>query len=289
MRPEAVPFVIVALLLASSGGAGSADVVLAGDRVVTEGGGSAGALIVAGGNVTVPAGTTIQGPVYVADGSLSVAGRVDGDVVALAGGLSVADTGAILGTLENYGGSVSVAPGATIADRAETPVLPDRPPGSSLGFALLEAIIAGLAGFLVGRRFPGLLRNVGGAATEHPVVSTTVGGLVGVTALAVGVFMAFTLILLPVAALAFLATLLVAGYGVLGLGYALGDRMGRFSPGRATAIGSVAVVLVLRVLALIPFVGAVAALTVVSIGFGGALVTYLGTTHFEPARVPSLE
>lgn len=286
MRPEAVPFVIVALLLASSGGVGTADVVLSGDRTVTA---ADGALIVAGGSVTIPANRTVQGPVYVADGTLTIAGAVDGDVVSLSGQLVVPDDGEITGTLENYGGSVTVSPGATVADRSETPVAPDRPPGASLGFAVLEAVVVGLAGFLVGRRFPGRLRIVATAATEHPVVSTTVGGLVGVTAIAVGVFMAFTLILLPVAALALLATVLVAGYGVLGLGYALGTQFGRLSPGLSTAIGAAGVVLLLRVLALVPFVGALAALTIVSIGFGGALITYLGTAHFEPARIASVD
>lgn len=285
MNAEALPVVVVALLLASVGGADTATVVMDGDQRIE---GGDGAVVVAGGTATVPADTTTDQTIYVAGGTAVIEGTVDADVVVLQGALTVASGGEIRGTLEQYGGAVAVEAGAAVDDRSGAPVSPGANPGSTLEFAVVEALAFAALGLLAGDRLGAPLATAGRAATDHPVVSLTVGGLVGLTALAVAVFMAFTLVLLPVAVLGLLGVAVVAAYGVLALGRVVGDRLGLDAPRHATAAGAAVVAVGLRALGFVPVVGGLVPLLVVATGFGAVLVTYLGTKRFEPAVVPPL-
>jgi hypothetical protein len=118
-------------------------------------------------------------------------------------------------------------------------------------------------------------------------VSVTAGALVSVSAVALLVFMAFTLVLIPVTVLGLLAGVLVTGYGVLALGYLVGTRLDRFglSGGPATAAGVVAVSVAAELLSFVPF-GDVLVLLVGTAGIGAVLVTYLGFRPFEPVTIP---
>lgn len=285
MNAGSVPVVVVALLLASAAGAGTAQVVLDGDQTAS---GVEGVLVAAGGTTTVPADETVGGPVYVAGGDVVVAGSVDGDVVVLQGSLAVADGGSVTGTVEEYGGVTTVATGGSVGSRERVPVSPGENTAPVYQFAVVEAAAFAVLGFLVGGRLEAALARVGRTAADHPVVSVTVGGLVGVTGIAVAVFMAFTLVLLPVAVLGLVGVAAVAAYGVVALGSVAGRRLPLASVRRQTAVGAAAVAVALRVLGLLPVVGGLAALTVVAAGFGAALVTYLGTADFEPATIPPL-
>jgi len=285
VNAESIPLLLVALLLASAGGAQTAQVVMDGGHELS---GTSGAVVVAGGDVTIPENTTVDGPLYVAGGDLHVNGTVDGDVTVLDGRASIASTAAVTGALEQYGGSVTISQGGVVDRRSDLPVFPERTLWDTLEFALVEAVAFGLAGLLLGGRLAGALSIVGDAATGHPIVSATVGTLVGVTSLAVAVFMAFTLVLLPVAVVGLLGVGLVAAYGVLSLGFVVGRRFDFASTARETAVGAALVMIGLRAVGFVPWVGALVPLLVIAAGFGAALVTYLGTSQFEPATIPSL-
>lgn len=282
MNPETIPLLLVALLLLTAGGDVSrADVVFDGTHEAGE-----APLVVAGGVVTVSENATTPGPVYVVNGTLDVRGTVAGDLQQLGGNVTVADGARVGGTYRPVGGGRTVAPEADVTVQ---PVAPSPAPSPLLGpslFALQTAVLA-LAGFLLGRRRPALLETVGAAAQDHPAVSLTVGVLVGLSALSLAVFMAFTLVLLPVSLLGLLVGIVVTGYGVLALGHLLGEWFGRFGiedQGWATALGVVALSVGLELLGFLPF-GDFAALLVVTTGLGAALVSYLGFRRFEPAFV----
>lgn len=282
MNLETVPLLLVAILLLTAGG----DVTRA--TVTFDGTSEAGAdpLVVAGGTVTVPANATTSGPIYVVNGTLDVQGRVAGDVVQLGGTVVAGPTARVDGAFDAFAGSRTVDPAAQVAVTSVDVSAGPSPVARVLIFLVQTGVLA-LAGYLFGRRRPDLLATVGAAARNHPVVSVTAGALVSVSAVALLVFMAFTLVLIPVTVLGLLAGVLVTGYGIIALGYLVGTRLDRFglSGGPATAAGVVAVSVAAELLSFVPF-GDVLVLLVGTAGIGAVLVTYLGFRPFEPVTIP---
>jgi hypothetical protein len=283
---DAVPMVVVALLLLSAGGADvdRTEVLFDGEHTVTD---ADGALLVAGGSVTVPAGATVEGPVYVTGGELTVAGRVVGDVTLLAGDLRVVDGGEVTGVLDALAGRPTVAAGASVGEVRTVDVTPGEPsPLARYGLLGLQVAVLAGAAALLGRRAPGALANVADSVTGHALLSGVAGLLAGLTLLVLFVYMAFTLLLLPVTVLGLLGLLVVAGYGYVALGYALGRHLPVERTDLASALGAGAVVLGVEALGRVPHVGGLLQLSVVVVGFGAVLLTYFGLREFEPARIP---
>lgn len=282
MNLETVPLLLVAILLLTAGG----DVTRA--DVTFDGVNEAGTdpLVVAGGTTTVPANTTTLGPVYVVNGTLDVQGRVGGDVVQLGGRVLAGPEARVDGTFDAFAGSRDVDPDARVTVTSVDVTAGPSPVARAVLFALQTGVIA-LAGYLVARRWPTPLTTVARAARWHPVVSLAAGTLVSVSAIALLVFMAFTLVLVPVSVLGLVAGVLVAGYGVLALGHLLGTRLDRFGVEGppATALGVVGVSVLAELLSFVPL-GDVLVLVAVSVGIGAVLVTYLGFREFEPVSIP---
>lgn len=289
---ELIPLLVVALVMITAGGTAvdRVDLVMDGRHDVTE---IDDGLIVLGGAVTVPAGAQVEGPVYVMAGSLSVDGTVDGDVVAFGGPVRVADEGGISGTLQAYGGSdVVVEEGATVGSR--TRIDPDGSQRSPILDAVLRAVqigVVALLGALFVRRRPRLLDNVADSVLHHTVVSGTVGFLAGLTLLALFVFMAFTLLLLPISLLGILGGVLVVIYGYVVFGYLLGERVvTRYTPVErvdvATAVGVVGLMLAFDGLSLIPILGGLVQIGLLLVAIGAILLTYFGLREFEPPTLP---
>lgn len=284
---EVIPLLVVVLLLlgAQGGDVDAVAVTLDGDRTVTA---VEDVLVVGGGTVDVPAGERVNGSLYVVGGDARVAGTVDGDVVQLAGNLTVAGSATVTGELQLYAGRWSVAPGATVGRRtAVEDVVPAEPsPVRAASTLALRALALALAGWVLARRDPALLANVGAAVTDHPVVSATVGLLAGATGVALVVFMAITLLLLPVSVLGVVVGFVVVSYAYVVFGYLLGRRLPVGRVDLASAAGVVAVVLAVEALGRIPVVGALVELGLVVTGAGAVLLTYFGLQRFEPVALP---
>jgi hypothetical protein len=289
---ELIPLLVVALLLLTTGGTTveRVDLVMDGTHDVSA---VDDGLIVVGGNVTVPAGEQVEGPIYVMAGSLSVEGTVADDVIAFGGPVGVADGGTITGTLQVYAGSdVTVAEGATVGSRTRIDV------GGSQRSPLVDAIfravqigVVALLGALFVRRRPRLVENVTDSVLHHTVVSGTVGFLASLTLLALFVFMAFTLLLLPISVLGILGGVLVVIYGYVVFGYLLGKRVvARYGPVErtdiATAVGVVVLMLAFDGLSLIPLLGGLVQIGLLLVAIGAILLTYFGLREFEPPTLP---
>lgn len=231
-----------------------------------------GALIVGDATVTVPADETISGPVYVIGGEFRVQGTVDGDVTQLSGSLVVEDGAMIDGELQHIGGSEELSTEAAIMERT-TVVFESAEPGPVAAYTpiVLTTLILALVGALLSRKREPLLDNAGAAARDHPLISLTVGALLSVTFLSVFVFMAFTLILLPVSILGLLVGLLTISYGIIALGYLAGQHLNTPRVGLATGFGVVAIMVLLQVVGVIPILGDLIA--------GGLLLTGLGPSY----------
>jgi hypothetical protein len=150
---------------------------------------------------------------------------------------------------------------------------------------VVTALLLALVGGRLARTRPRALGNVADAVTHHPVIVLTVGSLLALTAIAVIVFMGFTLVLLPIALVGLAVGAVVLAFGTLGVGHAVGRRITGAPPQVATAIGVVATVVALQLVGLVPVVGGLLALAVLLAGLGAAILTYFGLAPFEPVRV----
>jgi hypothetical protein len=283
---DAIPLLVVVLLMVSAGGGEvqQLSVTFGGEtslRTLQD------VHVVAGGTTTVPAGSTVSGDVYAIGGTTRVEGTVDGDVTLLAGNLSVADGATVTGTVQTIAGDSAVADGATVGRVSEfaAPV-PSDSPGQRVGGFLLQFLVLGAIGWWLVGRHPALLENAGNAVTDHTLVSGVVGALGAATLLVLFVYMAFTLVLIPVAIVGLVAEFLVVVYGQVVFGYLVGTRVPVERVQVATVAGVGVFLFVLEVLGMVPYVGGLVQLGVAAVGFGAVLNTYFGLKRFEPVTIP---
>lgn len=289
MEPESIPLVIVALLLISAGGTVErVDMLIDGNRQIDAGPNEA--VVVAGGTGTVPAGERVEGSVYVVEGRARIDGTVTEDVVQLGGNVTMGETASVGGEYQFFAGNRSIAPGADVARRNVVgEVTPRSSPLADLVFFALQTAVLATAAFLIARRFPDVLDNVAAAAAEHPAVSTVVGLLSGVTFLALFVFMAFTLVLIPVSVAGIGAGILVVAYGQVCLGYLLGRQVYADRPPLAGAAGVVALSVAVELLGYVPYVGSLVNALLLVAGLGAVVITYFGLRRFEPPTLRPVE
>ena len=283
---EAIPLLIVVLLMISIGGAEVQEmsVTFQGDNDIDS---LADVHVVAGGTTTVSEDTTVSGDIYVIGGTADIDGTVDGDVTLLNGNLTVRDGAAVTGTVQTYSGSASVSPDASVGKVSQfEPPTPSSSPAQQIGGFLLQFLVLGAFGWWLVERHPLVIENVGAAITDHALVSGVVGSLGATTLLVLFVYMAFTLILLPVAIAGLIAEFLVVLYGQAVFGYLIGTRLPIERDGVATIVGIAAFLLVLELLGFVPYLGGIAQLTVAVVGFGAVLNTYFGLQRFEPVTIP---
>ena len=281
-----IPLLIAALLLASGdSGVDTVQLMLSGEHAVTE---HEGAVIVGESTVTIPSGTVVPGPIYVIGGELRVAGEVAGDVTQLAGTVSVEAGAVIAGELQHVAGTLTVDGDTEIGLRTSLNLGdPERTtPGSRVLPRVSLALLLAAVGYLLARRRPIALTNVSTAVRAHPVVTITVGTLTFLTVISILVFMAFTLVLIPITVLGIVAGLLTLGYGLIGSGHLIGTLLPIGRPGLATAVGVVVLMGVLTLVSLIPVIGDLVGVALVLTGVGAVLVTCYGVAPFRPEPLP---
>ncbi|MFA9429427.1 polymer-forming cytoskeletal protein [Egicoccus sp. AB-alg2] len=286
MSLDALVMLVLSLLLLTTGGDDpqSVQLLLAGQHETV---GVDGAVIAVDAQVTVPADTEIGGPVHVIGGHTRIAGTVDGDVTQLGGRLTIEPGGRVTGTLQHVAGSLEIDANAAVGRRAAVPLTAADPdPAARLLPVLVATGLLALVGARQARRTPRTLDNVRAAIAGHPLVCVTVGVLVAVTAISLFVFMAFTLLLIPVSLLGLGAGLVALGYGVIALGFLVGRWLPGVGPVPATALGVVAVMAALQLAGAIPLVGDLAVGALLASGLGAVLLTYFGLAPFTPARFP---
>lgn len=283
---DAIPLLIVVFLLLAANGVEphAVEIHFEGERSLDA---VDPVLIVAGGEVVVPEETAVTGQIYVTDGRFDVLGTVDGNVTQLAGTVVVGNTGQITGEFRSLAGNSSVAEGARIGVRSVLDVQ-ETPDGDTAGglWVLLHVLGLSALGYVVARWRPDLLDTVGRAVFDHPGVSTVTGGFAGAVALVLIVFMAFTLLLLPVSVLGLGVLILTVAYGQVAIGYALAAPLPIERATRRAVAGALLFVVLVQLADLLPVVGSTLVGLVSIAGFGAALVTYYGLRVFEPPAIP---
>ncbi|MFC7139945.1 polymer-forming cytoskeletal protein [Halosimplex aquaticum] len=283
---EAIPLLIVVLLLVGVGG-GDAEqmtVTFQGDHTLQS---LQDVHVVAGGTVSVPADATVSGDLYVIGGTTRVEGQLDGDVTVLAGNLTVVEAATVTGTVQTISGESAIADGASVGQvSAVDPPAPSNSPIRRIAGFLLQFLVVGFAGWWFGRRHSTLLDNIGHSITEHALVSGVVGALAAATLLVLFVYMAFTLLLIPLSIAGLVGEVLIVLYSQVAFGRLVGRQLPIDRDEVATVAGVGLFLLALELLALVPYLGTLVQFALIVVGFGAVLNSYFGLQRFEPVTIP---
>ena len=261
------------------------------------------AIVVISGDVTISRGETVDG-VVVASGDVRVAGRVDGDVVLFSGDALV--SGRIDGDLVTFGGQARLLPSAFVAGDVhygdERPIVAgdaivrgdvtkaNWPDGSDLlpfigAFVLWLAITVSMAilGVLLLLIAPRAADAIHARSRERVGPVIAIGIAVAICLPLAAVIAAVTLVGLPLAFVLLLALLPLAALAYVAAAWALGRRI--VGPPRSRIWSFLAGLAILRVAALVPFLGFLVGLAAVVFGLG-LIGAAIGAAREHPTEAP---
>lgn len=260
-------------------------------------------LLVLGGTVTLEEDSTINGSVMIMGGTLTAAGRINGDLTAAGGLVSLESTAVVTGDLSTLGATVqrhqdAVIEGETLTNRdlpfGMTPgTWQDRfamPPGTApfldLGWFILRVVLWGLLAILVVMFLPAPVERVTRAIKSQPLVAGGLGIATGLILPLLLVVLALTICLIPISILGFLLLGAAWAFGLIALGLELGKRFGKvfnqeWHPAVAAGVGTFMLTMLLNGLsAVLPCVGWIPQLLAGALGLGGVLLTRFGTQEY---------
>lgn len=292
--------ILLALALtgcAVDGGAYSGTLVLEGRHFYGDGDTLNGVLLIVDGEVYLERGAQMKGSIYMLGGSAEINAQVTQDVSVIGGDLVVGPEAVVGGDFQVGSGTYQLSPEATIEGRVLTgpasqvqleDFFPSVSPGERLVQLLPWALVLAFLAFLARRTMPLPISRVSQAEVEHPVISAAMGLLVGVVAPALLVFMAFTVILIPVTLIGLVIGALTVAYGWIGFGTEFGRwlrerfnlKLGR---GGTAFLGTLTFMILIDLITVIPYIGAFVSLLAVTIGLGAVMLTRFGLREFVPA------
>jgi cytoskeletal protein CcmA (bactofilin family) len=272
-RTALVAFLLFCWILPATAFAADAKerIVIVGD-VIVGGGQTAKDVVVADGDVTVRIGGTVDGDVVVADGDVTIRGRVTGDVVTFAGRAILDRRARVDGDIAYGDKKPQVAPGAQVGGKVKKFKADDFSGGAialQFGIWLAVTISVLVLGLLLLALFPKAADAVARTAKARMGRAALVGlatffliPIIGFVALitVVGIPLGAGLLLamLPIYALAYTASAFVVG------------RLVSKTGGRIVAF--VIGLVILRVLALVPFLGGLVWFLATILGLGALFV-----------------
>lgn len=279
-----------------------------------------GDLFIAGGRLVVERGGRVVGDVAIVGGDVSVAGEIRGDLAAFGGRVSLQDGAVVDGDLMVMGGTLNQAPGAVIRGQvlenfnprravrnsqdqivpAPRPLFQNRTPLDwllAIAFwvlrAILTSIVLAVLGVLVVMLLPQPIRAVTQTAQAAPLPSFLVGfGTIVVVPFAlVALALLSTVLILvcigllgfPLIAILALSFLVLLVFGWIAVGLLLGEKIFEFLqireslPLAAVIVG----VVLITLLASIPWLGWLFILVFGSLGLGAVLLSRFGTQTRE--------
>ncbi|GAB4496229.1 MAG: hypothetical protein OHK0052_05810 [Anaerolineales bacterium] len=286
-------------------------VIVGSDFTLAAGETLSGNLVIIGGDVTLEAGSIVTGDVALLGGQLTIAGQVNGEIVATGGTLTLEAQANIGGNVMMTGTTVTRDPQATLGGEfLHNPLEPltvtvpgqdGRLSAMDLGFGQLLGLIwfffrsfmfAALAVLLL-MLFPLPNARAARAIAKQPLMAGMIGILTLVAAPLLLVFMAITLILLPVALLGVLVFVVILAISWVALGFELGNRIAKLlNQNWADAVNAGVGTLALSLVAggfgeTIPCVGWIVPILAVCLGLGAIVLTRFGTQEVsEMVTIP---
>lgn len=244
------------------------------------------AIVVVNGDVTVERGQSVEG-VYIVNGDARIAGRVDGDVVLVAGDATVSGTidgdlvtiagrarllprARVTGDLSYGDEAPRVAPAANVEGNIDkegwTDSIDILPFVGAFVFWLAMTISAAVLGILLLLLSPRAADAVFTQVRERFWTAVAIGVAIFIVLPVAAFVAAITLLGLPLALAVILALLPLAAIAYVTAAWALGRVLVRPPQGRILSF--LAGLAILRAVALIPILGALAWLAAVIVGLG---------------------
>lgn len=312
-----VLFVVLAVLLlpaspAYAQGDQPGKVVFGENFTLSSGDELEGDLVVFGGNVTIEEEANVNGSLVVFGGIVKSNGTINGDVAIMGGQIELGEHAVVDGDVTTVGGQITQADGAEIKGNVVNNASPDDldlpnaqvPSRIDINFnPILEIarifyramIFAALAMLVVVFLQP-QMQQVGQAIARQPVTAGGMGliALLGapLAIVAVALILSVTIVLIPVAALvvavAALGIALACLFGVIALGYEVGERFTRsinqtWAPVFTTGLGTFLIMLVGGAFAQVPCIGPFVVMLVGLVTTGAVVMTRFGVL---PVHVP---
>jgi hypothetical protein len=257
-------------------------------------------LIRLGGNVTVVEKQVVENAIAIGGSAIiQPNGRVTQTAIAIGGNVILKEGARVDGDAYAIGGKVEQAEGATIGgskstfddqynERGLTGMHRNRNRFLPMyffhaSFRIFSAIVAAILGIILLRTAPSFLPNLAATLRQYPAQSALWGIGAMFTLVALNIFLALTLIGIPLIPLLSLIVSLTSLVGALGISLFIGQQVvksDRRSSLQQFSIG----LLIVTVLALIPFVGGIVVFVVSLLGLGLLL-----SWKFGKAQPPILE
>jgi len=268
----ALLFTLLTLLLAAGSASAATDHVVITGGAVVPAGQTAGDVVVLDGAVQIAGRVT--GDVVAVSGPIRLTGRVDGDLIAVSDRATLGPSARVGGDLRYGDERPLLAPGARVAGKVSNEDWADAANGwgwvSAVAWWLAVSVSTLIVGALLVWLAPGALFAAERAVRER-LGATVAWGLV----IAIGAPLLAVLALVTIVGIPFGVALLLAAIPVLLVAYAttawiVGRRVLRrsTSPWAALLVGWA----ILRVLAVIPFVGGLVGLAATVVGLGALAV-----------------
>lgn len=249
--------------------------------------GTVGGRVVAyAGSVVVARGATVRRSLGAVAGDVTVAGTVLGDVTAGTATLRLAPTARVGGDV-NYDGEVTVADGAQVdgqvrrvRDLGLGPAPPSLPPGTFLVYGLLSNLLLGAILLYTGEEFS---TGVVEAAALEPVTSLGHGLAAALAAPLVALVLVLTVVGVPIALVWLLALPLLGWIAAVYGRFALGAWLLSYAEVETPWAGLVAGVVLVGLLARIPYVGLPLRALVLVVGLGALVLELRSRLGDRPA------
>jgi hypothetical protein len=276
-----------------------------------------GNLVIFGGSGLLEEGSIVEGDIFISGGALRVYGRVDGSVTSIGGSVYLADSA------EVFGDVIALASGLTRSDEAvvrgdlvgsmpsdwgieipEPPALRmpmfrpmvwnwfDFNPIQAIPAGMLDALVWAALGLLVVLVLPEPANRVTRAIAAKPINAAGIGLLTA----AVLIVAVLTLILIPVVLILLPFLILGWAFGIISLGYLVGQRLEellkvRWAPPVSAGLGILSMLVVVNMVDWIPCVGWLLNFVLAAIGIGAVVVTRFGSREYPDsgAVAPTLQ
>ncbi len=264
-------------------------IIVNGSHKFEPGTGFPGDLILLKGDVRLESGAKLAGSIHQLGGKLSISGTVTGDITLLDGEIALLPGAFISGNVNILNGKISGLENANVVGKIVQSQSNERKPTPNQAGRWLTLLIEFLTlpafAALIVRFLPKPIGLMEQAGTRYALVSAAIGVLAWVTALALIVLMAYTLVLIPISLISFPLLLLVTTYGAVPYALILGrwvmHRLGwEKSRSFQAAFGMILLILLIESFRLIPVIGSLIGLLFLATSFGAALLTKMGFQQF---------
>jgi cytoskeletal protein CcmA (bactofilin family) len=244
-------------------------IVIVGD-VLVDRGQTTKDVVVADGDITVRG--TVDGDVVAANGDVAIRGHVTGDVVTFAGTATLGRRAQVDGDVAYGDKKPRVAPGAQIGGKVKKFKAEDLGGGAialRIGLWLAVTISALVLGLILLALFPKAADAVARTAKARTGRSFLVGVLLFVLIPIIGVIALITVIGIPLGAGLLLAMLPIYGLAYTASAFVVGRLVSKQG---ARILAFIIGLVVLRVLALVPFLGGIVWFLATILGLGALFV-----------------